>query len=55
MNGPHFRGNIFLTASRHYLLFKASGSLNDFWESLRHYLSQEKFELSCYCPLVHSF
>ena len=44
-NGPHFCGNFFLTALRDCLLLKTSGSMNDFWESLRNYHSRGKFKL----------
>ena len=50
MSGPHFRCNFFLTALRHCLLLKASGSMSDFLESFRDYLSLEKFEFFCYFP-----
>ena len=46
MNEPHFRGNIFATALRHCLLLKTSGSTSDFLESIRDYLSREKFKAS---------
>ena len=48
MNGPHFRGNFFLTGLRHCLFLKASSTKIDYGESLRNGLFREKFELSFY-------